>query len=127
MPTEIQAKTMWCPYAKARDTKEVEAVAVNRTFEGNKDSSCRCLATACMAWRWAGSDQQPRRASVPSTSDFPWDEMNEPERPAELPASYTWSPPRLDAPGRWMEPEDEFKARRVRDRVGFCGIGGPID
>jgi hypothetical protein len=28
-------------------------VAINRTFKGNADENCHCLASECMAWRWS--------------------------------------------------------------------------
>lgn len=129
MHTQTQARAMWCPFTRTPDSeKPGEPVcAANRLYDGQVHGSHRCIASDCMAWRWATPSHQPRRAHVASTSDAPWDEINEPERPADLPASYTWSPPGFDAAGRWLEPEDEFKARRERDRVGFCGLAGHID
>lgn len=53
--TEEQARTMWCPHARAANSIEPEAgnVSVNRVFEkGAADRDCLCLANMCMAWRW---------------------------------------------------------------------------
>ena len=50
--TEEEAKTKWCPMARALAESSVSA-AVNRTFEsGAEDPDCRCLASGCMAWRF---------------------------------------------------------------------------
>jgi hypothetical protein len=51
MLTEDQAKTKWCPHARAGDNHSEYRVAVNRC--GNSpDVDCFCMASACMAWRW---------------------------------------------------------------------------
>lgn len=57
--TEAEARTKWCPFARA--ALEIEApgpsvptaLAVNRHRNGKARYSCRCLASDCMAWRFA--------------------------------------------------------------------------
>lgn len=60
MPTEEQAKTKWCPFA--RDYAQVGAgsrpVTVNRTPTGLCESGTMCIATACMAWHWGEPETQ---------------------------------------------------------------------
>lgn len=46
--TEDEAKTKWCPFAIASGKR----FAINRAPEGEINNSCKCLGTACMAWRW---------------------------------------------------------------------------
>ncbi len=53
---EDQAKTKWCPMAKApndyRGNGDWETVVANRLPNGDADSGCLCLGSGCMAWRW---------------------------------------------------------------------------
>lgn len=124
MPTQAEAKQMWCPFARVL---AMNGAAYNRNQDRTVSSpiaQTECIGAACMGWRWASGDQQPRRLFVSSTADAPWDQVDEPERPLDLPASYTWHPPTMEGPGRWLEPDAEYEARRVRDRVGFCGLAG---
>ena len=44
--TEDEAKKLWCPMARSVGNGE------NRTLFGSADSSCFCLASGCMAWRF---------------------------------------------------------------------------
>jgi hypothetical protein len=55
--SEDEAKTKWCPFARAALGWEVRAgqdetlaATVNRG-SGISDP-CRCIASECMAWRW---------------------------------------------------------------------------
>ncbi len=67
MHTEEEAKTKWCPFARiaAIATLNGTAAPTNiptynrllRAFEDNsakdiRDTSCNCIASECMAWRW---------------------------------------------------------------------------
>lgn len=52
--TEEEAKTKWCPESRVADSAEDLAPSSNRIYngEGKVDIDCRCIASACMAWRW---------------------------------------------------------------------------
>lgn len=63
--TEAEAKTKWCPHSRIVRREESvpgnggnDLVAgVNRDALGGRNGpdfpySCRCITSACMAWRW---------------------------------------------------------------------------
>lgn len=63
MMTEQEAATRWCPFARVARVETTNQGAsasvvvggVNRDALGkssNPIASCRCIASACMAWRW---------------------------------------------------------------------------
>ena len=55
---ESEAKTKWCPFARAATQPDPDifpdarAVTINRNDVGQDDLRCRCLGSSCMAWRW---------------------------------------------------------------------------
>jgi len=48
--TEDDAKTKWCPWARAPLHGGVGHIAINRP----ERCDSRCIASGCMAWRWTG-------------------------------------------------------------------------
>jgi len=64
MHTEDEAKTKWCPFVRYATSEEDEN-ASNRWRRAPEDidsppqilnpPACRCIGSACMAWRWAES------------------------------------------------------------------------
>lgn len=59
MITEKDAKELWCPFARAENIqKEWDEAGTLRAiaFDGSnrEDKKCRCIGSACMAWRWDG-------------------------------------------------------------------------
>lgn len=75
--TEDQARHKWCPFARiARDESLHGPAGITPRITGgvNRDAlgetpnpqSCRCLASACMAWRWLGWVQEEAIPSFPS-------------------------------------------------------------
>ena len=50
--TEAEAKERWCPLARAVD----EEIVVNRLKDGSPSIAAQCVASECMAWRRAHSD-----------------------------------------------------------------------
>lgn len=55
--TAEKAKTKWCPFARAPQERNGASPTANRTAEGNPDIGAKCVASACMAWRWYQADQ----------------------------------------------------------------------
>lgn len=56
MITEEEAKAKWCPFARAIGHATDGAThAINRAYPGGELDIewSRCIASACMAWRWA--------------------------------------------------------------------------
>lgn len=52
--TEEEAKGKWCPFARSPDNDKEGTWAANRRRLGAIDGGCKCIASACMAWRWDG-------------------------------------------------------------------------
>ncbi len=48
--TEDEARTRWCPFARAWSGPGAP-VALNRV-DDQGHTGCHCLASRCMAWRW---------------------------------------------------------------------------
>lgn len=58
MTTEAEAKDKWCPFARTYEQagSDGNPVSVNRAaMSSGIMPDCRCLASACMAWRWIES------------------------------------------------------------------------
>lgn len=61
--TEDEARWKWCPESRiVRDERTAASDAPNIVAGANRDAlgrfpnpitSCRCIASDCMAWRWA--------------------------------------------------------------------------
>jgi hypothetical protein len=74
--TEEDAKTKWCPFVRFIPETEFSQFASNRAeSEFNSKQSAqaatRCLASACMAWRWYRTNirnpDDPTGDMLPST------------------------------------------------------------
>jgi hypothetical protein len=55
MPTEAQAKTMWCPHTAVRQP----------------DSNC-CIASQCMVWRWMPDYSAGQQAPLMELTSEKW-------------------------------------------------------
>ena len=105
--TEAEAKEKFCPNSF--------------TAPGGSDL---CFASRCMAWRWYDKHSE-RRVRMPATQEqarCP----EEPERPADLPASWEWCGDLWECDGEdncWLEPQAEADARRR----GYCGLAGKVE
>jgi hypothetical protein len=52
--TEEDAREKWCPFARADAYPASESsVTVNREGSSFTRKACLCIASNCMAWRWA--------------------------------------------------------------------------
>jgi hypothetical protein len=49
MYTEKEAKKKWCPMAKET---AFGVGSFNKTSDGKPVTSCNCIASECMMWRW---------------------------------------------------------------------------
>ena len=98
--TEAEAKTKWCPFARSQDTidnGEVSTpVTVNRNSMG-PDPWCRCLASACMAWRW-------------TPTQWEWADGD------AVPEGAGWV--------SHSSADERFRWKRARPRDGYCGLAG---
>jgi hypothetical protein len=58
--TEQEAKTKWCPAARA----DQQGHTANRDPFGRPDGACLCIGSACMAWRWDDADSLDKPTRV---------------------------------------------------------------
>jgi hypothetical protein len=94
--TEAEATEKWCPFARAG----IRYAEGNRDPDGGPRAPCRCIASACMAWRWS----QHRL-------EFSYDEKR--------PDGDGWEPsPFVPVSMRplWQRPRE--------NRGGYCGLAG---
>lgn len=49
--TEEVAKTKWCPHV--RKSNYQRSAAINRSESGEPLVGAKCVASECMAWKWA--------------------------------------------------------------------------
>lgn len=56
--SEDEARKRWCPFARI----EAATSAINRLDVGEVrwPIGCRCIASACMAWRWWNDPAPPK-------------------------------------------------------------------
>ena len=53
--TEDEAREKWCPFVRL----QYDHPAINRTWDTPNPGKCRCIASDCMAWRWAEQGHDP--------------------------------------------------------------------
>lgn len=100
MMTEQDAKTKWCPFARALYTDNNSyAGSSNRNPDGGITGADRCIGSACAVWQWVLAADR-FRSSIPRDG---WEHQSAED----------------SGEGRdmWLEPEAEWKARRT----GYCG------
>lgn len=121
--TEEEARKCWCPFGLtphyARDTNIATAVAANRAEQSFEDDimgrpesplpTCACIASKCMAWRWAVTDTQSGWVVTRPGN-------TEPEKDL-----WGWNP--VIDPSTYRE---GFKATKYVPKVthGYCGLAG---
>lgn len=138
LTTENFAKTQWCPYAKSCVIAHARPVGgVNRAPGGGAEDNCHCIASACMAWRWADPVPVLHRKWIEANYELCEDGYTRrigadgywvvnKERPKHVPASYELVDCPEDGWG-WQEPEAEAHERQAREieaRCGYCGAFG---
>lgn len=54
MLTETEAREKWCPHVRYVDSQNATGNRCYTVEHGpiKNPSSCRCIASDCMAWRW---------------------------------------------------------------------------
>ena len=141
MHTEDEARMKWCPHARAVEMDGDEPATGypvgNRSAVGRGHPFCRCIASDCMAWRWAD-----RKYEYVRTLNLTDDQEKMAERIKTHPSErLVWRRPEgepLPPPGEgWVPAGDIEKARGYVDGVfdrrwkrprpnqrGYCGLAG---
>lgn len=119
--TEKEAAEKWCPHVRIAVLAGTGGAACNEHPDPEIDAACRCVGSRCAMWRWA---EPMRRSLWMPESSVPYSEpaAPAPDRPADVPMSWEWTPAMdpSDPSGGWLEPESEANARRR----GYCGLAG---
>jgi len=65
--TEEEAKTKWCPQARVTRAGTDDATSWNRFVDEGVPipNGSRCIASACMAWRWDVPDPATYEGRAP--------------------------------------------------------------
>lgn len=130
MMTEKDAQGRWCPFTRMVFTKEeqlpLHQAAFNRTHEGENSviipHACNCIASGCMAWRWAGFPEPYRMTA--------WRPAADPKEKNSPPDSSISQYERHEdeADGWFWRETDASYTRRLENwranRQGFCGLAG---
>jgi hypothetical protein len=73
--TEDEAKTKWCPFARYDSGDGAPSNRWKQSLPASEPDAlnpvaCRCIGSACMAWRWqpAGSMDRPTRTGPGNAS-----------------------------------------------------------
>lgn len=61
--TEDDAKEKWCPFARVFDTGSSNRVAADDDGPTAAAAGSECIASDCMAWRWAISPKTIEQAA----------------------------------------------------------------
>jgi hypothetical protein len=130
--TEAAAKTKWCPFVRYLatfrhpETSKLEtAGSYNRGAVDSALGQSRCIASECMAWRWAGQDSVAQHSWAAPGGD----ETAEPTRPPEVPTDAKWYPADSDAGASWIESNESHARREAERRAnprGRCGLAGEV-
>jgi len=118
MHTVKEAADLWCPMVRYQD--DAGAPSGNRDEVSNSGSFGRwnaCVASRCAMWRWSGEPPARQRFAAYDSAL-----IDEPERPAHVPASLQWHPydDSEGDPAQWVEDDASANARRR----GYCGLAG---
>ena len=136
MLTEAEAKTKWCPFARgswADESMGTDLIGgINRRPKQNPEGldSCRCIASACMAWRWergTGSslcrtkDEMVRRDDgsvyfkpVPPEGDGWHQQWTDPKHANRRETGFT----------DWIRSHSTEEFTWGSARLGYCGLSG---
>ncbi len=105
--TEDDAKTKWCPHARILGQgRDLDGCAVAGTVNRGQGFEARCIASACMAWRW-----QLERLG---------------ENKIQAIKRYREENAGVDLKGAkdWVEAHPEYVRQPIAARQGFCGLAG---
>ena len=123
--TEKEASEKWCPHVRIARDESIRGGDYGPLVGGcNTDalggvrvpSSCRCIGSRCMAWRW-GPRPTPRFYTYSAPDSFA---QTEPSRPSIVPDSWEFEPFDGTNGARWVEPDYDVESRWP----GFCGLAG---
>jgi hypothetical protein len=112
MLTEAEAKTKWCP--QIRFDPAGGGLWNNR---GDSDGRCRCIASECMSWRWAGEERETIRNYHDALTVVPV-----PGAGHVYPAGWQYDHTDIDASGRAFDLLHRLK--EGGQRTGYCGLAG---
>ena len=125
--TEAEAASKWCPHVRYQWQSDPSANRWKQSLPADEPHAlnpepCRCIASECMAWRWAA----PQRENLRSYADDPDAlQCRFVHGQRVYPGGWQYSHTDIDADGRKF---DVLHRPAASDEPthGFCGLAGKV-
>lgn len=125
--TEREAASKWCPHARYQWQSDPSANRWKQSLPEEQPHAlnpvpCRCIASECMAWRWAPPQRETMRsyADDPDAFQHRWNGVVRVH-----PGGWQYGHTDIDADGREFDLLSRSPTSE-KPRHGFCGLAGKV-